>query len=43
MDEVVNPKGEFWADHRVSVGQLDLHEKESDEEDHPPRRKKKLN
>jgi len=23
LDEVINPNGEFYTDHRVSVGQLD--------------------
>jgi hypothetical protein len=22
LDEVINPKGEFYADHRISLGQL---------------------
>jgi hypothetical protein len=30
MDEVINPAGEFYADHRMSVGQLDEN-KEDDE------------
>jgi hypothetical protein len=36
LDEVINPEGEFYADHRVSVGQLDqnrLNQDEDDEED----------
>ena len=31
LDEVINPKGEFYADPRVSVGQLDPN-KDNDEE-----------
>jgi hypothetical protein len=23
MDDVINPAGEFYADHRISMGQLD--------------------
>jgi hypothetical protein len=30
MDEVINPAGEFYTDHRISVGQLDEN-KEDDE------------
>ena len=41
MDEVVNKKGEFWADHRVSIGQLDPNRGDDDvEEDHLPKKKK---
>jgi hypothetical protein len=31
LDEVINPAGEFYGDHRVSVGQLDEN-KEEDED-----------
>jgi hypothetical protein len=32
MDEVINSAGEFYADHRISVGQLDEN-KEDDEQE----------
>jgi hypothetical protein len=31
LNEVINPNGEFYADHRVSVGQFD--ENRDDDED----------
>jgi hypothetical protein len=33
LDEIINPKGEFYADHRISVGQLDPNRGEDDDED----------
>jgi hypothetical protein len=32
MDEVINPAGEFYADYRISVGELDEN-KEDDEQE----------
>jgi hypothetical protein len=32
MDEVINSAGEFYADHRISMGQLDEN-KEDDEQE----------
>jgi hypothetical protein len=32
MDEMINPVGEFCADHRISVGQLDENKKDDEQE-----------
>ena len=42
LDEVINPNGEFWADHKVSIGALDPDKVSSDEEeDNMPEKKKR--
>jgi hypothetical protein len=33
LDEVINSKGEFHTDHRISVGQLDPNRGEDDDKD----------
>jgi hypothetical protein len=33
LDEVINPKGEFYADHRISVGRLDPNRADDNDED----------
>jgi hypothetical protein len=33
LDEVINSKGEFYADHRISVGQFDPNRADDDDED----------
>jgi hypothetical protein len=33
LDEIINPKGEFYADFRISVGQLDLNRADDDDEE----------
>ena len=30
LDEVINPNGEFYTDHRISVGQLDPNRDDDD-------------
>jgi hypothetical protein len=32
MDEVINSAGEFYADHRISVGQLDENKEDDKQE-----------
>jgi hypothetical protein len=32
MDEVINPTGEFYTDHRISVGQLDENKEDNEQE-----------
>jgi hypothetical protein len=32
IDEVINPAGEFYADHRINVGQLDENEEDDEQE-----------
>jgi hypothetical protein len=34
LDKIINPKGEFHADHRISVGQLDPNRGKGDDEDY---------
>ena len=31
LDEVINPKGEFYMNHRISVGRLDQHRDNDDD------------